>query len=95
MISATASMSASTGSEAGHEVVERVRQRGPHGRRQVRVDLRRADAPVAENFLNHSETHPGFMQMGPGRMSQRILTLPMNCLPPSFTTGIIRFTANT
>jgi hypothetical protein len=71
-MSATASMSASTGSEAGHEVGERVGQRGPHGRGQVRVDLRRADAPVAENLLNDPQTHARFMEVGPVRMAQRV-----------------------
>src|SRR5207244_3851928 len=53
-------------------VVEWVGQRGPHGRRQVRVDLRRADAPVAEDFLNHPQTHARFMEVGPVRMSQGV-----------------------
>src|SRR5438128_11217310 len=72
MISATASMSASMGSEAGHQVVERVGQRGPHGRGQVRIDLRRTHAPVAEDLLNDPETHPRFMEVGPVRISQGV-----------------------
>jgi len=72
MISATASMRPSARSEVAQEVVERVGQRGPHGRGQVRVDLRRAHAPVAENVLNHPQTHPGFMEVGSVRMSQRV-----------------------
>src|SRR5712691_3137569 len=87
MISATASMSASTGSEAGHQVVERVGQRGPYGRGQVRVDLRRAHAPMAEDLLNDPETYPGFMQMGPVRMSERVHagTFGHPTLPPRTT----------
>ena len=51
--------------EAGHQVGEGVGPCGPHGRREVRGDLRRADASVAEDFLNHSQTHARFMQVGP------------------------------
>jgi hypothetical protein len=50
---------------------------------------------MAEQFLHRPDVVAVFQQMRCKRVTQRILTLPMNCLPPSFTTGIIRFTANT
>lgn len=63
--------------------------------RQVEVPHRRADVPVTQQALDGMDVDTGFKQMRGKGVTQRILTLPMNCLPPSFTTGIIRFTANT
>jgi hypothetical protein len=45
--------------------------------------------------LNRVQIHARFEQMGREAMAERILTLPMNRRPPSFTTDTIRSTANT
>jgi hypothetical protein len=50
---------------------------------------------VAEPPLNGVQVDPGFEEMGREGVPQRILTLPMNRRPPSFTTDTIRSTANT
>ena len=47
-------------SEAVHQLVEGVGERGLHVLGQMRVDLRRAQASVAENVLNDPQTHSGF-----------------------------------
>jgi len=56
---------------------------------------RRGDRLVAEPPLNGVQVDPGFEEMGREGVPQRILTLPMNRRPPSFTTDTIRSTANT
>ena len=58
MISATSSMSASR-SEAVHELVERIGQRRLHVRREMGVELGRAQALVAEDLLDEPRTHAG------------------------------------
>jgi hypothetical protein len=60
----------------------------------VRVDHRRADVPMPKQLLNRPDVVSGLEQMGRERVPQRILTLLMNCSPPSFTTVTTRSTAN-
>jgi len=81
--------------EAVDEVRERIGEGGADLLGQMRVDLRRPGTTVAEDLLNDPQVHPGFQQMRGEGMSQRILTLPMNRLQPSFTTDTILSTANT
>ena len=50
---------------------------------------------MAEQLLHRANVVPVFKKMRREAVAQRILTLPMNHLPPSFTTATIRFTANT
>jgi hypothetical protein len=50
---------------------------------------------VAEQPLNGVQVDPGFKEMGREGVPQRILTLPVNRPPRSFTTVIIPSTANT
>ena len=69
MISATSSMPASDRSEAVHQVVERIGQRGLHVPGQVCVNLGRAQAAVAEDLLNDPQIDPGFQQVGRVRMT--------------------------
>ena len=95
MISATSSMTPSDDrSEVLHQLVQRIGQRRLHVRREMGVDLGRAQALVTEDHLDQSQTHAGGVEVRRVRMAQRILTLPMNRPPPSFTTVTIRFTAN-
>jgi hypothetical protein len=60
----------------------------------VRVDHRGRHIRVAEEFLHGPDVVSGLEQVGRERVPQRILTLLMNCPPPSFTTDTIRSTAN-
>jgi len=50
---------------------------------------------MAEEFLHRANVVPIFQEMRREAVAQRILTLPMNRRPPSFTTDTIRSTANT
>jgi hypothetical protein len=50
---------------------------------------------MAEQDLNGAQIGTGFKEMCRVRMPQRILTLPMNRLPRSFTTATIPSTGNT
>ena len=50
---------------------------------------------MPEQLLHRPDVVPIFEQMRRKGMAERILTLPMNRSPPSFTTVTIRFTANT
>ena len=50
---------------------------------------------MAKQALDGMHVDTGLEQMGRERMPQRILTLPMNRLQPSFTTDTILSTANT
>ena len=68
MISATSSMPASR-SEAVHEVVERIGQRGLHVGRQMRVDLGRPQALVAEDRLDEAQTHARGVEVRGVRMT--------------------------
>ena len=70
---------------------------GPHFRmaRQLNVATRRVEVLVPEQALNRGEVDAGFEQVRRERMAQRILTLLMNRLPPSFTTVTTPSTANT
>ncbi len=63
--------------------------------RQLQIPRRGAEMAMPHQPLNRVQIHAGFEQMGREAMSQRILTLPMNRRPPSFTTDTIRSTANT
>ncbi|HUE84579.1 MAG TPA: hypothetical protein VMO26_00730 [Vicinamibacterales bacterium] len=74
---------------------ERIGEGRAHLLREVRIDLRRARAAVPEDLLNDPEVDAGFKQMRGERVTQRILTLPMNRLPRSFTTVTIPSTVNT
>ena len=60
----------------------------------VQVDHRRGYVAVAEQLLNRADVVSGLQQVRRKRVPERILTLPMNRPPPSFTTVTIRFTAN-
>ena len=46
-------------SEVLHQLVERIGQRRLHVRREMSVDLGRAQALVAENLLDEAQTHAG------------------------------------
>jgi hypothetical protein len=48
-------------SEVLHQLVQRVGQCGANFAREMRVDLGRAQAPVAEDLLDDPETDPGFV----------------------------------
>lgn len=50
---------------------------------------------MAEELLNRANVVPVFEQVRCEAVPERILTLPMNRRPPSFTTDTIRSTANT
>ena len=50
---------------------------------------------MAEQALNGGEVDAHLEQVSGEGVTQRILTLLMNRLPPSFTTVTIRSTANT
>ena len=60
----------------------------------MRVNHRRRDAGVAEQFLDGPDVIPVLEQVGRKRVSQRIHTLPMNRAPRLFTIVTIRSTAN-
>ena len=62
--------------------------------REVQIDRRVREIGVTEQQLNGAQVGAGFEQMGRVRVPQRILTLLMNLLPPSFTTVTIPSTAN-
>ena len=61
----------------------------------MQVDHRGRDVAMPEQFLHGPDVVAVFQQMGREGMTERILTLPMNRPPSSFTTVTIRFTANT
>ena len=63
--------------------------------RKVQIHRGVRQIGVAQQELNRAQISPCFQQMRRVRVPQRILTLLMNRPPPSFTIGIIRFTANT
>jgi hypothetical protein len=73
--------------------------RTPHTERaaiqDVRVDHRGADVRVAEQLLNGSDVVPVLEEVRRKGMTQRILTLPMNRLPRSFSTVTILSAGNT
>jgi hypothetical protein len=48
-------------SEVLHQLIQRVGQRGSNLAGEMRVDLGRAQAPVAEDLLDDPETNPGFV----------------------------------
>ena len=50
---------------------------------------------MPEERLHGSNVVPVFQEMRRKTVAERILTLPMNRRPPSFTTDTIRSTANT
>jgi hypothetical protein len=50
---------------------------------------------MPKQLLDRPEVDPTFQQMRREAVAQRILTLPMNRPPPSFTTVTIHSTANT
>ena len=50
---------------------------------------------MTEQQLHGPDIRAGFQEVDGERVTQRILTLPMNRPQPSFTTVTIRFTANT
>ena len=55
----------------------------------VQVDHCRSDVAMPEQFLHGPDVVAVFQQMRRERVTQRILTLPMNRPPPSFTTVTI------
>jgi hypothetical protein len=59
------------------------------------IDLSGRQRSVAEKLLDGAKIGTPGEKMGCEGMAQRILTLPMNCPSPSFTTVTIRSTANT
>ena len=63
--------------------------------RQVEVHRGVREVGVAEQQLDRTEVRARVQQVGRVAVSQRILTLPMNRLPRSFTTVTIPSTVNT
>jgi hypothetical protein len=63
-----------------------------HG--DLRVPIGGVEAHMAQPTANHIDVDAGFKQMYGARVAQRILTLPMNRRPRSFTTATIPSTAN-
>ena len=59
-------------SEVLHQLVQRIGQRRLHVRREMGVDLGRAQALVAENLLDQSQTHAGGVQVRRVRVAQRV-----------------------
>jgi len=80
---------------ARFENVERTLRRGAELLDHMGINHRRLDARVPEVSLNLTDVHAVQQQVRREAVSQRILTLPMNRRPPSFTTVTIRSTANT
>ena len=62
---------------------------------QVEIPGRGRDVAMAEQPLNGVHIDTGFQEVRGKGVAERILTLPMNRRPPSFTTDTIRSTANT
>jgi len=62
---------------------------------QMQIDERVFQLAVTEEQLAGAQIRARFEQMGRETMAQRILTLPMNRLPRSFTTVTIPSTRNT
>ena len=79
----------------GHlQLLERIRRGLQVAPRQVEIDRRMREIGVPEQYLNRPEVGARFQEMRGVAVSQRILTLLMNLLPPSFTTVTIPSTAN-
>ena len=70
-MSATSSMRAS-GSEALHELVERIGQSRSNLRSEMGVDLRAAGTAMSEILLNDAQIDACFQQMSGVRMPQRV-----------------------
>ena len=80
----------------GHlQLLERIRRGLQVTLRQVEIHRGVGEVGVAEEHLDGAQVGPGFQQVRRITMAQRILTLLMNLLPPSFTTVTIPSTANT
>ena len=77
------------------QLLERIRGCLQVASREVQINGRVREVSVPEQELNRAQVRTSFQQMRRIRVAERILTLPMNRPQPSFTTGIIRFTANT
>ena len=77
------------------QLLERIRRRVEVSSREMEIDRRVRQIGVAQQELDRPQVGARFQQMGRVRVPQRILTLLMNRLQPSFTIDIIRFTANT
>ena len=92
---ASQDISRSSAASAGSELVEWAPDASAPLVEDMRIDHGRAHVAVPEQFLDGSDVVPGFEQMGRKAVSQRILTLPMNPLPRSFTTVTIPSTVNT
>ena len=72
-MSATSSMRTSgEGSEALHELVERIGQGGPHLARQMGIELCSARAAVPQVFLDDPQVDAGFQQVGGVGMAQSV-----------------------
>ena len=61
--------------------------------RDMGIDLGRADASVAKQFLDDPEVRTTFQQVGRETVAQRRPILHMNCLRAELNTGITRATA--
>src|SRR5712692_3436946 len=78
-MSATSSMRTSgKGSEALHELVERVGQGSPHLARQMGVDLGGAGAAVTEVLLDEAQVDAGLEQVGGVGMAQSVNVRPFD-----------------
>jgi hypothetical protein len=62
--------------------------------REMQIDNGVFEFHVAEQQLDGAQVGAGLKEMRRVRVAQRILTLPMNRPPRSFTTTTIRSTAN-
>ena len=79
---------------AGAQDVERTLRRTAEFLDDVRVDHRGLDMRVAEVLLNLTDVDAAEQQVSGKNVTERILTLPMNRPPRSFTTVTIPSTAN-
>ncbi len=79
------------------ESIQEIRRRPRPGLRvagQLKVPSRGTEMAVPQQPLNRVDVDAGFEQMRRETVPQRILTLPMNRPPRSFTTVTIPSTAN-
>jgi hypothetical protein len=65
------------------------------GEIDFRITLRGFESDMPQPVSDHVEFDAGLQKVDGARVAQRILTLLMNLLPPSFTTLTIPSTANT
>ena len=85
----------SPATRAWPELVERAPDAPPALVQDVGIDHGRTHVAMPEQLLDRSDVVPGLEQMRREAVPQRILTLPMNRPPRSFTTVTIPFTVNT